>query len=1392
MNSGSPPNDTKCRGGTQLTILVIVCVLLAPQLTEAAWFNPTQQVASAWCSVKEFFGGSCTTTTPIAPEPSVPVQEPVTFDASETIPENGLTTNRHVTSTNPPTTVTYVTNEYITNPTTIVRESGGGSTSAAPAGDFVTRSLFDAQVNGTNQSLDSLSDGIAKSLGTALLSVSGASTLDALTAATTTLTKLTVSGASSFGSFLSLSQIAAPSVTTDRLYNVAGDLYWNGTQLGTGGGGGSSGGLWSYADGTDTLSPIIASSSATANVQLASFTATSTASSSSITYRLGIGTTTPGAALHVAGTEATPAIFERTATNNVAIEYKNSTGSMFAGLAGNALGWGVDGDSNIGASPFFIVARTTGNVGIGEASPGSKLSVSGGASIGASYDTTAAPTNGLIVQGNIGIGTTSPSSKLDVWGDINLGSDSYAYKIGGEDFAWATSTGSIFGRYAGQAAGSYSNFTAIGEYAAASSTGSEITAIGAWAGRQQESSSGGSTFVGFAAGYLNEQPQTTVVGRSAGQQNTGERLTSIGYYAGRQNTGNQVVAAGSGAAYLNTGDYVIALGRDAGRGNSGDNVIAIGHEAGLSNTIDNQFILKQNNINTIPLIQGDFNTGYLGIGTTSPSSKLDVWGSLTVGTSSTPTLFADTATGNVGIGTTDPATTLDVNGILTLGSVSVDSQINVENALLIDAGTASKFRLLPYGNDIWFQNTVTSGDINFAGSNGADLTGDINFRNTGIVNFGTSDSERMVILANGNVGIGTTSPSSKLDVWGSLTVGTSSTPTLFANTATGNVGIGTTSPNYTLEVHNAAGSSNQGLAVYDGDSGNPIGRIMAWGSGDGGVLELLYNGSRTILFNGQSNQLSYINTGGNFGIGDDSPDAHLEVSANGSTGDNIFLLSSDDGNDGDLLTVTESGNVGIGTTSPSAKLDVWGNLTVGTSSTPTLFADTANSNIGIGFSSPTGLLHLRQFDNASVDKSSFIITNSDQSQTESIFKIQSYDNENNFNVLELTDENSNTDFVVQSQGNVGIGTSSPAQLLHIASAGSAILQIEGDTDNVTETDAAQLRLSQDGGGSTSYFGMEGDSSNDLTIAINSSTNPDIIFELGTSGTTYGGTERMRITSGGDICDNGTDSDLSDCASDERLKTDIVDYEYGLDEILALRPVQFRWNNVAGELGFNTDFTNTGLIAQEVEEIFPEWVTERNDGYKKVEGSGNIIYVLVNAVREIASVGGLFRENLVTWFGDTANGIGALFVGEIRTEKLCVGDVCITEEEFREVFGEGNIEAAPRTPSSNTSGSESNTHTDETGTGSSTAETDLEPETATTTSSTSTTENETEQVTADSTEATDDGEEESSEEISTPLDTDPETSIDKDTGNTPEEAEEDVDSEPAQEEVEAIEPTPEAV
>jgi hypothetical protein len=76
---------------------------------------------------------------------------------------------------------------------------------------------------------------------------------------------------------------------------------------------------------------------------------------------------------------------------------------------------------NPGGGNVLLAALNTGNVGVGTAAPASRLSVAGGASVGAGYAGTAAPSNGLIVEGRLGVGVASPAGTLDVGGDVVLG-----------------------------------------------------------------------------------------------------------------------------------------------------------------------------------------------------------------------------------------------------------------------------------------------------------------------------------------------------------------------------------------------------------------------------------------------------------------------------------------------------------------------------------------------------------------------------------------------------------------------------------------------------------------------------------------------------------------------------------------------------------------------------------------------------------------------------------------------------------------------------------------------------------------------------------------------------------------------------------------------------------
>ena len=89
----------------------------------------------------------------------------------------------------------------------------------------------------------------------------------------------------------------------------------------------------------------------------------------SATQQVGIGTITPDKKLHIVTTSsaATPLLLERIHNNNVVVQYKNDTSSIYAGLAGNALGWGVGTGEDLGSSSNIqlMVRRDTGNIGVG-------------------------------------------------------------------------------------------------------------------------------------------------------------------------------------------------------------------------------------------------------------------------------------------------------------------------------------------------------------------------------------------------------------------------------------------------------------------------------------------------------------------------------------------------------------------------------------------------------------------------------------------------------------------------------------------------------------------------------------------------------------------------------------------------------------------------------------------------------------------------------------------------------------------------------------------------------------------------------------------------------------------------------------------------------------------
>jgi hypothetical protein len=93
----------------------------------------------------------------------------------------------------------------------------------------------------------------------------------------------------------------------------------------------------------------------------------------------------------------------------------------------------------------------------------------------------------------------------------------------------------------------------------------------------------------------------------------------------------------------------------------------------------------------------------------------------------------------------------------------------------------------------------------------------------------------------------------------------------------------------------------------------------------------------------------------------------------------------------------------------------------------------------------------------------------------------------------------------------------------------------------------------------------------------------------------------------------TDASGNISASDGRLKTITNKLDSGLDKVLKLNPVYYKWNK---DSGFNTEFTELGFIAQDVKKVIPEAVPNEETETNRLNYSDRaIIATLVKAMQE---------------------------------------------------------------------------------------------------------------------------------------------------------------------------------
>lgn len=296
-----------------------------------------------------------------------------------------------------------------------------------------------------------------------------------------------------------------------------------------------------------------------------------------------------------------------------------------------------------------------------------------------------------------------------------------------------------------------------------------------------------------------------------------------------------------------------------------------------------------------------------------------------------------------------------------------------------------------------------------------------------------------------------------------------------------------------------------------------------------------------------------------------------------------------------LALQPNGGNVGIGTTSPYSTLSNNGTNIVGSD--------------GVGFAANTGLDwttggggYVAGFYNSGTGPGVAVKVNSTSSSV---------------NALDVSSGTSQGSagtplFNVKASGNVSIGTTSPSRLFSLQGgaagsntyislmAGGAEKTVIGDEEGaspkrpfiVYDTAASAYRLVIDASGNV---GIDTTTTSSYTLTVNGTIGAQNWYS-DTSGNLYPNTVIY--------------------ASDRRLKTDIKPITDALDKLATLNPVTFRWDQDANKkYGFTgDDRQHIGLIAQDVEKVFPETVITDAKGIKRVDYPA-LVSPLVEALKE---------------------------------------------------------------------------------------------------------------------------------------------------------------------------------
>ena len=499
------------------------------------------------------------------------------------------------------------------------------------------------------------------------------------------------------------------------------------------------------------------------------------------------------------------------------------------------------------------------------------------------------------------------------------------------------------------------------------------------------------------------------------------------------------------------------------------------------------------------------------------------------------------------------------------------------------------------------------------------------------------------VFVDGNVGIGTSTPTANLEVLGTIRTSVDS------GNETGHI-----------EMKSASGTRSGSLYFYDavGDAGTTATESAWIGWTSLGYLYYNTNGDRVHYFDGGNVEINKdLKLNGTFKPGDNGGTSGQLLQSTGPATTPIWVDSAAttakfvDGTD-PSNAVFVNGNVGIGTTTPMSRLSLGSDSgTYGTASAKKLaiYSDaTGNNFYGLGVSSGNGFdsslefhagAYISQDDSPgmvlTVSKNVGIGTGTPSEKLEVIGTIRASSSATSTTsgYVELTSNNTNNSGWVDfynwdgaafdragyigyandnhiqyntydlrnhyfSGGNVGIGTQNPNEALEVRGAvkaskgaGNTFGHIEmRSSGNQSNSGSIYFHDAFSSGGSveSAYIGYT--DASDLYYVTHDNRNHS-------------------FTGGNIITDSNVIANGVTLTSDKRLKKNINSLDSGLEDLLKIQTKTYHWKDESKPTNLQI-----GVIAQQLETVFPELV-DNSQEYKSVNYMG-LIPVMIEAIRDL--------------------------------------------------------------------------------------------------------------------------------------------------------------------------------